>query len=107
MPTSPALRSAKRARRLYHVLAWSFAFGAWVCQNLYFKWHWDLFFHRPVWERAWLSWPLIDGMHMAAMLLALGSLCFSVAALRKGPVWAGVLALLFALLTCAFSSLIT
>ena len=98
---------ARSGRRLYHLLAWCLAFGAWGCQNLYFKWHWDLYFHRPVWERAWLSWPLIDSMHVAAMLLALASLCFSVAATKKGPFWAGAIALAFSLLACWFAALIT
>jgi hypothetical protein len=79
-----------------------------TAQWLYGFWHWRLIRLRR--EHldipTWLNWSLIDNLHLAAMVLALGSLVTAILALMRGPRWAGLLALGISLLVGWFSLLI-
>jgi len=85
-----------------------FSIAAFTAQSLYGSWHWRLIrLHR---ERlnvpAWLNWPVIENLHLAAMALALCSLVTGILAVMRGPWWAGLVAFAISLCVGWYSLLI-
>ncbi len=86
-----------------------FSMVAFVTQGLYGSWHWEFMQLRRagLGDTSWLSWPLIQNMHLAAMGLAFCSFIFAILAIVRGPVWVGTIAFAISLWVGWFASLIT
>jgi len=94
-------RGGSGARRTWvlPLVSCLFSSAAFTCQSLYGGWHW-----RVIWLRrdgveppAWMSWTLIDSMHLLAMFFAVCAFATAIVAIRRGAVVGGVVALAISL----------
>ena len=86
-----------------------YSFAAFTCQSLYGGWHWHVIRLRRdgVEPPAWMSWTLIDTMHVLAMLFAVCAFSTAVVTILRRDFVRGIAALALSLPVGFFAMMIT
>ncbi len=102
-------RSGRRRTWVLPLVSCTFSLAAFICQSLYGGWHWHVIALRRggIDAPAWMSWALIDTMHMLAMLFAVSAFATAVVAIRHGMLAGGLVALAISLPVGWFALMIT